>query len=478
MRFAQISRTVRSLTFRLTAWNTLVVVLVGIAALVTAREGLRYTLLLETDGILHDEAAELSLAVEELYPDQQDIAEVLQRKSESHADHEWFLQLLDADGRTVWESENLPEKIRARSISPNAPSTIVALDGWHFAQRPIRRRGIPAYWIRIGTPTQFIDDDVNRITEIMIPAALIITMLSPLGGYVLARRAVVPLRQIINTTRSLRPTNLEERLPLRDTGDELDQLSGEINDFLDQIADHIDRQRGFLANAAHELRSPLAAIQGSLDVAISRKRSVEEYEELLPVVIDECARLTTLVNQLLVLAENEAKSDRAQQERVRLDEAVRKSIEMFSGVTEEQEVRMTADIEPGVEVFGCLPHLRQVIANLIDNAVKFTPSGGEIQVSLRRVGDDAVEFRVRDTGVGIEREDLPRVFDRFYRGDKAHQHAQGQYGSGLGLSICSAIVAAHLGTIEVESVPGEGTCFTLTLPALEKPPVAAESPTV
>jgi heavy metal sensor kinase len=464
MRFARISQTVRSLSFRLTTWNTLVVVLVAVAGLFIAREGLRITLLQETDGILGDEAAELVLAAEES-PDLAALIEVLERKSESHAQHRWFFDLIDERENVVWQSGNVPAAVSG--VKPDGvASGIVAVEGSRFAQRRLRGKHLPGYWIRVGTPTDFIDVDVDRITRYMILAAVVVTLLSPLGGYMLARRAVAPLREIIAGTRRLRPSNFDDRLPLRNTGDELDQLSAEINDFLDQIADHLQRQHDFLANAAHELRSPLTAIQSSLDVAISRHRSAEEYEELLPTVIDECARLTTLVNQLLVLAENDAKANSGRHQLVRFDDAVRKSVEMFSGVAEENSLRLEADIEDGVLVEGHLPHLRQVVANLLDNAVKFTPVGGLIKVSLRTdAATRSVVFSVRDTGVGIPPEDLPRIFDRFYRGDKSHQHVEGKYGSGLGLSICRSIAAVHDGRIDVESELGKGTCFTVVLPA-------------
>jgi len=481
MRFEQISKTIRSLSFRLTAWNSLVVILVGVTVLFAAREGLRYSLIRETDVILGDEAAELVLSAQELFPSEENIADVLERKAETHAQHDWFLQLIDRRGVSIWRSGNFPNALENLPLPKSTGLRIVERGGFRVANRGVVVQGKPLYWIRVGTSTAFIDGDIDRVTRLMIPVGIAVMLLSPIGGYWLSLHAVGPLREIIVKTRALRPSRFDDRLPLRGTGDELDQLSEEINDFLDQIANHLERHHDFLANAAHELRSPLAAIRGSLDVALSRRRSAEEYEELLPSVIDECTRLSTLVDQLLILAENEGRSDRIRHERFRMDEPLRKSIEMFSGVAEEKDVRLTADIERGVEVVGCLPHLRQVIANLLDNAVKFTPPGGGVDVSLHRGESGKVVLKVRDTGVGIPPEDLPRVFDRFFRGDKSHQHSQGQYGTGLGLSICNAIVAAHRGKIEVQSTVGEGTSFTLTLPPVPQglppiePPTAGES---
>jgi heavy metal sensor kinase len=466
MHFEPIRRTASTLTVRLTTWNTLVVILVGVAAFIAAREGLRYTLIRETDVVLGDEAAELVLGVQDLYPELKRISNVLERKAETHADHDWFVQLVDRDGAAVWTSPNFPAELESLGVPSSTRLRIDERDGFRVATQGVLIDGRPLYWVRVGTSTAFIKADVTRITQLMIPAGIVIMLLSPLGGYWLARQAVAPLRRIIDTTRGLRPSKFDDRLPIRGTGDELDRLSGEINHFLDQIADHLDRQHDFLANAAHELRSPLAAIQTTLDVALSRERSAEEYEEMLPPVIDECRRLAILVNQLLLLAENDAGATAAVRESFAMDQAVSRAVEMFQGVAAERSIKLAAEVERGVTVCGHGVHLRQVVANLIDNAVKFTPAGGTVHVTLNCDRERGrVVFRVQDAGVGISESDLPRIFDRFYRGDKAHQHTEGKYGSGLGLSICQAIVAAHGGQIEVESKVGEGTCLTVTLPA-------------
>jgi signal transduction histidine kinase len=275
---------------------------------------------------------------------------------------------------------------------------------------------------------------------------------------------------MIRTTEGLRPTQLAERLEIRGTGDELDALAARINSLLDRIGDYLQQKHDFLANAAHELRTPLAAIRATVEVALRGERSTTEYQELLDQVIDECAALEALVNQLLLLAETDADRLKAYSDRVALDQVVAGAVEMFRGAAESRGLTLSVSPLPPTPVAGNRHHLRQVINNLLDNAIKFTAAyhgNGHGQIVVTFLRDDyrhVARVEVRDNGPGIPPEDLPHVFDRFYRVDRSRSRSDGAGGSGLGLSICQAIVAAHHGEIAVVSAPGEGTTFTITLP--------------
>ena len=294
---------------------------------------------------------------------------------------------------------------------------------------------------------------------------LAILLLAPLGGLLLAERAIEPLQRLIRTTERLRPSHFDERLELRGVGDELDQLAGKINTFLDEIADHVRKNRDFVANAAHDLRSPLAAIQSSVEVTLEKPRSVEEYEELLFQINDEVHHLGQLVNQLLQLAESESTTEDVPMEQVHLAEIASRTVEMFEPVAEERGVTLKIDASDDVVVLGMPVQLRQVLTNLVDNALKFTSQGGCVTVGL--TADLKLGFgilTVVDTGIGIPPESVNRVFDRFYQVEKARQRIGIKRGNGLGLSICQAIIHAHQGSINVSSELGKGTVFTLSLP--------------
>ncbi len=445
-------------------WNTVVVLGASIAALLALREGARYTLQQETDVLLREETMELALAVQQLHPDQQAMAEEFARKADSHAQHGWFVELLDPHNQTVWQSDNTPGDLQPPASVTETRFSLFSDKDYRVAQRRLSDGKTSGYLVRLGTPVRYIHRDVDRLMRSMFPIALALSVVAPLGGYLLARRATSPIRQIIATTRRLRPSRLNERLPLRGAGDELDQLSGEINNFLDQIAGYLERHREFVGNAAHELRSPLTAIQASVDVALNKDRSPEDYRELLFTLSEECERLRVLINQLLTLAENDAVGLERPTAPTPFDEIVHKSLDVFAALAEDRNIALKHEVQSPVVVPGDGARLRQVVNNLIDNALKFTPSGGRVTVNLCcDTSRDCAVFEVRDDGIGIPREELPRVFDRFFQVDKSH-HRDGEHGNGLGLSIVQSIVQLHGGSIEVESDAGKGATFRVSLP--------------
>jgi heavy metal sensor kinase len=467
MRFGRLSGSFRSLRFRLTAWNTAVVLLTVVGAFVGVRQGLRHTLQVDMDEQLREDAEELGRAVLQSYPDMEPVYQQIEVKAAVHRHLDLFVQLLDERGNLIQETKEAPV---VRAFPRRSGEVLATTEGYRIYRNRFGGDGIPYFTIRIGASLAGIDNDVAVVTHLMTIAGAAVLVLAPLGGFWLAGRATHPLEGIIHTTARLRPSHMDERLPIRGTGDQLDQLSIKINHFLDRIAEYLERNRAFVADAAHELRSPLAAIQSSADVALNAPRSPQEYQDLLCEIVDECGRLGVLVNQLLLLAEDDSEEKRMIYDPVRLDQIVVTSLEMFRGVAEERSVEITADADHPTIVLGDAGRLRQVVNNLIDNGLKFTPPGGRLSVSLRHdAAQQEAILVVSDTGVGILPEDLPHVFERFYRGDKSRHRESGASGSGLGLSICQSIVASHGGTIRVESTAGRGTTFEVRMPA----PVAA-----
>jgi len=197
---------------------------------------------------------------------------------------------------------------------------------------------------------------------------------------------------------------------------------------------------------------------------LNERRSAAEHEELLLDIMGQCEGLEALVNQLLLLAETEAAESREGSEQVSWSEIVKSSVEIFSAAAEVADLQLSAHVEPGILIDGNRQHLRQVINNLLDNAIKYTPAGGKVNVQLSADGLHESVLRVDDTGAGIAAEDLPRVFERFYRGDKARRREHGARGTGLGLSICRSVVEAHGGKIAIQSQPNGGTTVTVVLP--------------
>ena len=464
----------RSLRFRLTVWNTLVVLITVVIALVAVREGLRHYMLIEIDAVLDDEVKEILLTFEQLYPNRDEVLAFLKRKDEAHINHGWHIRWLDEEGKTIWASTLAPKTpLTAPGGLPATDYKVWVSDTHRAIEREISSSEIPKFKIRVGTLMKFVQEDVDRLTQVLAPVGLAILMLAPVGGLLLAERAVEPLQRLIRTTDRLRASHLDERLELRGVGDELDQLAGKINTFLDQIADHLRKNRDFVANAAHDLRSPLAAIQSSVEVTLEKPRSVEEYEELLFQINDEVHHLGQLVNQLLQLAESESTTSEISMEPVQLADIVTRTIEMFEPVAEERGVELKFDPACKIVVSGVPTQLRQVLTNLVDNAIKFTSKGGVVTVGLMRSPKPGFGLlTVSDTGVGIPPESVGRVFDRFYQVEKARQRFGEKRGNGLGLSICQSIVHALRGTISVTSELGKGTTFSISLP-LANPLISA-----
>jgi signal transduction histidine kinase len=466
----------RTLRFRLMLWNALAVVLTGLGILLCVREGVRWTLLRELDQVLKEDLQEIALGFQEESGVAWDILrEELDRKARGHQFHGWFVRFYDSQGKPTWSSASTPQIADLDSVSGDAASR----QGYRILRKKLPGGDHLANSVAVGSSQEFINLYMRRIDELVIVVFLGVLVAAPLGGYLLAGRATRPLAKMIATTEQLHPAQMNERLEIRGTGDELDALAKTVNHLLDRIGDYLRQKHDFLANAAHELRTPLAAIRSTVEVALGGDRSVYEYKERLGEVIDECSSLELLVNQLLMLAESDADRLKMYSDRVALDKLLAGCVEMFRGVAEFNGLRLRASPFPPVAIAGNRNSLRQVVNNLLDNAIKFTSqrhgpvlaqtngdafTAGEIFVELER-DDEHNEARIRisDNGTGIPAEHVPHIFERFYRVDKSRSR-EGVGGSGLGLSICRAIIDAHSGKIEVKSTPGEGTVFTITLP--------------
>jgi heavy metal sensor kinase len=454
----------RTLRFRLAAWNAAVVIITALVTLLGLRQGVRWALVHELDQVLIDDAREIALSLASTSElDAPILRGELSRKAEGHEHSDWYVKLLDKDRRTLWASE--PARPDVPDIALDAELQPISFGGYRIVNHRVEPTSDGVEYIRVGAALARIEADMARIDRWVLLAAAAVLLAAPLCGYFLAARAARTVGEIITTASRLRPAHLEERLSIRGSGDELDQLSQTINSLLDRIAAYLDTKRDFLANAAHELRTPLAAIRSSVEVALSGDRSSDEYEELLVDVIEECEALEALVNQLLLLSETESVLPTSKFAVVDLSELTAKSVDMFAGVADVRGVDLQAGVLSRAPVRGNPTHLRQVLNNLIDNAVKYTPAGGSVRVDVRvDRGGQQVLLTVADTGQGISPEEQRHIFERFYRAESSRSRTPGVGGTGLGLSICQSVVHIHGGEISFQSEPDRGATFTVTLP--------------
>ena len=453
-----------TLRARLMLWNTAVVLAMTLASLFAARFIARSTLYAAADAELRAGAQEVVLALQDLYPDVDAVVAEVRRKARSHEERGWFCHLLTEDGVTVWNSEHCPAAVAGYPPAHlDRTENIVQVGPYRYVRLRISTPGQPAYHVRVGTYTTGLDQRLTALMRRLTVVGLALCMITPLAGWWLARRATRPVAEILQIADQLRPTRLGDRLPMQGTRDELDRLARTINRLLDQVADHVDRQQQFVADAAHELRGPLAAMRSLMEVAISHERSPAEYRHTLEDLLEEMRHLSSLANALLTLAETGDTDPAAGREEVDLAAVVRQTTAMFAGVAEERDIGITVEAA-AVRLPGSAAQLRQVLGNLLDNAIRFTPAGGGVKV---RLASDAAAGRavltVSDSGAGIALADIDRIFDRFYKVDPARSRHNGRSG-GLGLPICKAIVERHGGTITVTSGPGPGTTVTVTLP--------------
>jgi heavy metal sensor kinase len=316
-------------------------------------------------------------------------------------------------------------------------------------------------WVQVAAPLDGYDHELAELRAVLLtllPAGL---LLAVAGGYWLAGRALAPVQRMTETARRISAQNLRERIPSANREDELGRLAETLNSMIGRLERSFDAMRQFTADASHELRTPLTAMRTEVEIALRNARTPDDYQQVLASVLEEVERIAKLADSLLLLSREDAGAAPAVRRPVRLDDLVREVAGHAKAVAEQAGVALTVGELPVATVDGDPDRLRQVFFNLFDNAVKYNRAGGTVTVRGHRAGRH-VAIEVRDTGVGIPADELPRVFDRFYRVDKSRSRRMG--GAGLGLSIVKALVEGHGGRVEVESTPGEGSTFRVVLP--------------
>jgi heavy metal sensor kinase len=299
-------------------------------------------------------------------------------------------------------------------------------------------------------------------------AAILLILVSVLiigltGGAILTERALQPVHQLADAVRAIvRTGRVDARVPVAERGDALDELSGLFNGMLDRIDALIGGMRGALDNVAHDLRTPMMRLRGIAERALLEGRDAAAYREALADALEESDRVVAMLDTLMDISEAETGTMRLASEPVDVARLLADTVDLYSDLAEDKGLAIEVRAPEGLHARADRNRLRQVVANLVDNAVKYTAAGGRVDLDAARKGGEVV-VTVRDTGAGIAAEDLPRIWDRLYRGDKSRS----ERGLGLGLSLVRAVVQAHGGRVEVFSEPGRGSTFTLHLPAAD-----------
>jgi heavy metal sensor kinase len=317
------------------------------------------------------------------------------------------------------------------------------------------------YVVESGGPLQPIDTLLAHLLFLLLLGVPVVVLVAVSGGYILVGKALAPVVQIAHSAERITLHNLNEQLPLAPTGDELEQLSLALNRMISRLREAFEQNQRFLADASHELRTPLTALRGELENAVEQARLLPDLQDKVGSALEEVDRLAKIVQTLFAISRLDA--GEAQQEWLRFDlgRLASDTAGQMSLLADDKGIPVKCNFEQGVEVEGDRARIKQVVVNLLDNAIKYTPPGGSIQLNVRSDHGKAVA-EVIDTGIGIPKAALPHVFERFFRVDKARSRDIG--GAGLGLAIVKSICVAHGGQVEVESTEGGGSRFTVELP--------------
>jgi heavy metal sensor kinase len=295
----------------------------------------------------------------------------------------------------------------------------------------------------------------------MLMASPAVFVVAAVSGYAMSRRALQPVDRITRTAQTINASSLTSRLPLRGVDDEVERLSKTLNGMFARLDHGFQRMTQFTADASHELRTPTAIIRSTAELACARPRSEHEYVAALDTILTESERMSRLIEDLLVLARADADAEQPMRESLDLAEVLGRACDEAEILARAAGVRLTSALPTSVAAIGDPDALRRLFVILLDNAVKYTSSGGTVQATLHVDGRSAT-ITVRDTGVGIAPADLPRIFERFYRVAADRSRATG--GVGLGLAIAQWIATSHGGQISVESELGVGSVFHVSLP--------------
>ncbi len=327
---------------------------------------------------------------------------------------------------------------------------------------PFVARDGSRFVIEMGAPFDQIENVLHGLLLTLALGLPVIVALSIGGGYFVMRRALEPVDALTESAERITSRNLNERLPIVATGDELERLSVSLNSMVARLDAAFTHIRRFSADASHELRTPLTVLRGELEGIAQDPQLTKEMREMIGSALEETERLAKIVESLLVISRLDA--GEARMERARLDfaELAEATVEQLSLLAEDKSISLVSDTPEPVEVEGDRARLKQVVVNLVDNAIKYTPAGGRVEVRVTREEGHAL-LEVKDTGVGVPKEALPHIFERFYRVDKARSRAVG--GTGLGLAIVKSICTAHGGQVRVESAENNGSRFEVQLPA-------------
>ena len=370
-------------------------------------------------------------------------------------------QLFSSSNMSYWRDIGIKKKAISQLLNDNKP----VFDTIRIPNRKHRVRILyavigPGMIAQVGRSMDDYTRIIDAFRKIFVTTMAVLFLLAAIVGWFMAKRALAGVENVTRTARRISDRSLDERVPVKTRVNEIDQLAITFNQMLDRIETLVIGIKEMSDNIAHDLKSPITRIRGIAEVSLTSGSTLEEYETMAGGAIEECDRLLDMINTMLIISRTEAGVNQLEPENLDITKLVLDACEIFQSPAEDKKIVLSCSSPEGLDISGDIRLIQRMVANLLDNAIKYTPSGGRVDVTAADTGDQSVRITVRDSGIGISREDLEGIFKRFYRGDPSRSEA----GTGLGLSFARTVARAHNGEIFADSIPGQGSTFTVTLP--------------
>lgn len=455
----------RTLAFRLTVWYAAIFTASSLLAFFFFYLQIASILRERTDEDLLDDIGEFSALLAARGIDEVKQTMILEAKSDGEKDV--FYRLLSPDGKALGSSELFfwgqlsVSQAALQRIAKDAKPVFetLTIEGRRHKARTVYAPIGAATILQIGMSLEDNDEFLVAFRQIFGVTITVVMVFAGLLGWFMAKRALRDVEEVTQTARAISGSDLEQRVPVKGGAEEIDRLATTFNDMLDRIQKLITETKEMTDNIAHDLRSPITRIRGMAEMALTTGKTIDEYEAAAASTIEDCDRLLEMINTMLYISQTEVTAGKLTTEEVDMTGVVRDACELFQPVAEDKGVNLVVEIASDLRVRGVLQWLQRMLANLIDNALNYTPSPGTVTVSIS--GDEKLGIiEVKDTGIGIAQDELPHIFRRFYRCERSRSRP----GTGLGLTLVEAIVHAHRGQIAVTSTPNVGTTFIVTLP--------------
>jgi heavy metal sensor kinase len=456
-----------SLRFRLTLWYAGVLAAILIIFSLAIYAGVSHFLKRNFQESIVKDAEEVGSIVRE-NANEVDESSIAREVGEhfSPESNERFVRVLGANGAAVYSAG--PDQMFppwARPSDPDqASDTIYRQPGNEeilVRTQPVQTDSGKRYFVQVAASLAPNNEILRDLLGVLALALLLATSAAVTGGFFLIRSSLKPLDNMAMQAQRITSRSLHERMPASETGDELQQLSTSLNRMIERLEEAFHHISRFSADASHELRTPLTIMRGELESVVQDPGIDPAAREAIGIALEETVRLSKIVDQLLIMSRLEAGEAFLEFGRFDLCDLVRTTVEHMRLLADEKKLSVNVEASGPVHVDGDQSRIQQVMVNLLDNAIKYTPESGSVSVSIRAEGDKAV-LTIADTGIGISEEAQAHIFERFYRTDKARSRRLG--GTGLGLSIVKSIGIAHGGRVSVQSTEGHGSTFRFEMP--------------